>query len=292
MSIAGDPERPIITGRVYNADQSTTNLPFPHPSVKDQHLKNRGQTGAAGDAKELQDTTNFDLPLSGIKTFSIPTTDAGGKELSKRFHLLRFSDKRDHEQYLIRSQHRLDITAFDKRFESIGSDRHLTVGGKTPPPPGPPAIGGTYFAKIFQHYHLHVGDPAFPDDSGNRFTRIEQDDQIAVVQDSLQDIGGNWSTSVGGQMTVNAMGLEGTIVLNASFNITLMVGPSSIVITPLGISITGPVINLVAPAILSTVPVVPIGAATLPPGIPIPPLVTKPTDPTAADPGDTLTPPD
>jgi uncharacterized protein involved in type VI secretion and phage assembly len=289
----GDPERPVITGRLYNADQGTTNLPFPHPSVKDQHLKNPGQTGpTAAGAKELKDTTNFDLLLSGIKTFSIPTTDGDGKELPKRFHLLRFSDKRDHEQYLIRSQHRLDITAFDKRFESIGSDRHLTVGGKTPPPPGPPTIGGTYFAKIFKHYHLHVGDPEFPDESGNRFTRIEQDDQIAVVQDSLQDIGGNWSTNVGGQMTVNAMQLEGTIVLNASFNITLMVGPSSIVITPLGISITGPVINLVAPAILSTVPVVPVGAATLPPGIPIPPLVTKPTDPTAADPGDTLTPPE
>jgi uncharacterized protein involved in type VI secretion and phage assembly len=279
----GDPERPIITGRLYNADQGTTNLPFPDAGVNDTEIKN---------LSELPATRKFDLPLSGIKTFSIPTTGKDGKALPKRFHLLRFSDKRDKEQYLIRSQHRLDITAFDKRFESIGSDRHLTVGGKTPPPPGPPSIGGTYFAKVFQHYHLHVGDPAFPDDSGNRFTRIEQDDQIAVVQDSQQDIGGNWSTNVGGQMTVNAMKLEGTIVLNASFNITLMVGPSSIVITPLGISITGPVINLVAPAILSTVPVVPIGAATLPPGIPIPPLVTKPTDPTAADPGDTLTPPE
>jgi hypothetical protein len=108
----------------------------------------------------------------------------------------------------------------------------------------------------------------------------------------LQDIGGNWSTNVGGQMTVNALKLEGTIVLNASFNITLMVGPSSIVITPLGISITAPVINLVAPGILSTTPVVPVGAAALPPGIPIPPFVTKPTDPTPADPGDTLTPPE
>ena len=44
--------------------------------------------------------------------------------------LSSFSDKRDCEQFLIRAQHRLDITAFDKRYESIGSDRHLTVGGK------------------------------------------------------------------------------------------------------------------------------------------------------------------
>jgi uncharacterized protein involved in type VI secretion and phage assembly len=35
----GDPDRPIITGRVYNADKGTTNLPFPDKSVKDLQLK-------------------------------------------------------------------------------------------------------------------------------------------------------------------------------------------------------------------------------------------------------------
>jgi uncharacterized protein involved in type VI secretion and phage assembly len=291
--IAGDPERPIITGRVYNADTGPTNLPFPEPSVEKTVLKNRGDNNVK-DAKELPETQKSNPLLSGIKTQSIPTTgkENDGSPFKPRFHLLRFYDKRNHEQYLIRSQHRLDITALEKRYESISSDRHLTVGGKQPPPPGPPAIGGSYFAKVFQHYHLHVGDPDFPAESGNRITLIEQNDEIKIVKDSGQSIGGNWSADVGGQATINAMGPVGTIVLNAAFNITLMVGASSIVITPAGISITAPVINLVAPAILSTVPVVPMGAAALPPGIPIPPEVQKPTDPTAADPGDTLTPPE
>ena len=291
--IAGDPERPIITGRVYNADTGPTNLPFPEPSVEKTVLKNRGDNSAK-DAKELPETQKSNPLLSGIKTQSIPTTgkENDGSPFKPRFHLLRFYDKRDHEQYLIRSQHRLDITALEKRYESISSDRHLTVGGKQPPPPGPPAIGGTYFAKVFQHYHLHVGDPDFPADSGNRITLIEQNDEIKIVKDFGQSIGGNWSADVGGQATINAMGPAGTIVLNAALNITLMVGASSIVITPAGISITAPVINLVAPAILSTVPVIPAGAAPLPPGIPIPPDVQKPTDPTPADPGDTLTPPE
>ena len=287
--IAGDPERPIITGRVYNADKSTTNLPFPHPTVETTHLKNRGDNGVSG-AEELQNTVRFNPLLSGVKTWSIPTTKADGSAEDTRFQLLRFSDKRDHEQYLIRAQHRLDITAFDKRYESIHSDRHLTVGGKRTS--APPGIAGDYIAHVFRHYHLHVGDPGFPFQSGNRLAKIEQNDEVTVGRDSIQVTGGNWSVSVGGQATIAALGLPGTIVATAALNITLMVGASSIVITPAAISITAPVINLVAPAILSTVPVVPLGAAPLPPAIPMLEIAQPLTDPTAADAGDKLTPPD
>lgn len=263
----GDPERPLITGRLYNADKGTTNLPFPDNSVKDTTIDK---------LSALPATQKFDLPLSGIKTWSIPTTDGSGNPLPARFHLLRFSDKRNHEQYLIRSQHRLDITAFQKRYESIHSDRHLTVGGKwTNPSPG---IAGDYIAHVFKDYHLHVGDASHPTDSGNRTTLIEQNDQIKIVKNSEQAVGANWSTSVGGQATIDANGLGGVIVLNATTNITLTVGASSIVITPASIAITSPMVL--------------INSGGPPPKPPIGPNVPKPQDPTPADPGDTLTPPD
>ena len=264
----GDPERPVITGRLYNADKGTTNLPFPDNSVKDTTVDK---------LSDLPKTQKFDLPLSGLKTWSIPTTDSSGNPLPARFHLLRFSDKRNHEQYLIRSQHRLDITAFHKRYESIHNDRHMTVGGKwTNPAPG--GIVGDYIAHVFKDYHLHVGDPAHPTDSGNRVTLIEQNDQIHVVKDSEEAVGGNWSTSVGGQATLDANGLAGKIVLNATTNITLTVGASSIVITPAAIAITSPMVL--------------INSGGPPPAPPIDPNVPAPKDPIAADPGDTLTPPD
>ena len=104
----GDPDRPIITGRVYNADRGTTNLPFPDPGQKDTQLDK---------LSKLPSTASRDLPLSGIKTWSVPTNDGSGNPLPTRFHLLRFSDKRDKEQYLIRSQRRLDITAFGSRYK-------------------------------------------------------------------------------------------------------------------------------------------------------------------------------
>ena len=90
-------------------------------------------------------------------------------------------------------------------------------------------------------------------------------------------IGGNWSTSVGGQATVDANGLGGTIVLNATTNITLTVGGSSaIVITPATIAITSPMVL--------------INSGGPPPKPPIAPSVDPPKDPAAADPGDTLIP--
>jgi uncharacterized protein involved in type VI secretion and phage assembly len=263
----GDPDRPVIIGRLYNADRGTTNLPFPDPAQKDTQIDK---------LSKLPATASFDQPLSGIKTWSIPTTDGSGKPLPTRFHLLRFSDKRGKEQYLIRSQHRLDITAFEKRYESIHSDRHLTVGGKWDKPS--PGIAGDYIAHVFRDYHLHVGDASHPSDSGNRTTLIEQKDAIQVKKDSDHAIGGNWSTSVGGQATIDANGLAGKIVLNATTNITLTVGGSSIVITPATIAITSPMVL--------------INSGGPPPAPPIDPAVSPPKDPTAADPGDTLTPPE
>jgi type VI secretion system secreted protein VgrG len=260
----GDPERPVITGRLYNADRTTTNLPFPDASVNGTQLNK---------LTDLPNTVTSNPPLSGIKTWSIPTTDGGGTPLPTRFQLLRFSDKRDSEQFLIRAQHRIDITAFDKRYESIGSDRHLTVGGKKDG-----EIGGDYIAKVYRHYYLHVGDPELPTQSGNRITLLEQNEEIQIKKDANQAIGGNWSTSVGGQATVDANGPGGTIVLDATTNISLTVGASSIVITPSAIAITAPMVL--------------INSSGPRPATPIDPQVDPPQEPTAADPGDTLTPPE
>jgi uncharacterized protein involved in type VI secretion and phage assembly len=278
----GDPERPVIVGRLYNADRGNTNLPFPDPAIKDVQIDT---------LSDLPATAKFDLPLSGIKTMSIPTTDNDGRPLKPRFHVLRFSDKREHEQFLIRSQHRLDITALQSRYESIGADRHLTVGGKNPDAI-PPQIAGDYIAHVFQDYHLHVGDADFPNTSGNRFTRIEQSDRTEVMKDCEQSVGGNWSTFASGQATLSASAPGGKVVLWAGDSITLTVGASSIVIGLAGISITAPSINLVSPAIVSTTPVVPAGAVSLPPALPNFPAPPPPKDPAPADPGDKLTPPE
>jgi len=87
--LEGDPDRPLITGRVYNADQT---VPYALP---DEQTK------------------------STLKSMS--SKGGGG------FNEIRFEDKKDSEQVFIHGQKDLDIRIEHDRKEWIGEDRHLIV---------------------------------------------------------------------------------------------------------------------------------------------------------------------
>ncbi|HLJ50219.1 MAG TPA: type VI secretion system tip protein TssI/VgrG [Bryobacteraceae bacterium] len=87
--LEGDPDRPIITGRVYNADQ------MPPYTLPDQKTK------------------------STIKSYS--SKGGGG------FNEIRFEDKKGSEQIFINAQKNQDIRVGADHMESIGHDTHLTV---------------------------------------------------------------------------------------------------------------------------------------------------------------------
>ncbi len=87
--LEGDPDKPIITGRVYNADHMP---PYELPKEKTK---------------------------STIKTLS----SKGGKG----FNEIRFEDLKGKEQIFIHGEKNLDIRVKNDRFETIGHDRHLVV---------------------------------------------------------------------------------------------------------------------------------------------------------------------
>jgi uncharacterized protein involved in type VI secretion and phage assembly len=117
--IDGDPDRPLITGRVYNAAH----------------------------------TPPFDLPKfrlrSGIKTRTVPLkTDEKAK-----FHLMRFDDTGGKEQLLLRSQGRTDVTSFGTYYETVLSSLHSRIGGKNP---DTGESGGSLFVTVGGEYDQHV----------------------------------------------------------------------------------------------------------------------------------------
>ncbi len=89
--IVGDPDRPIITGRVYNG------LNTPPYSLPDEKTK------------------------STLKTISVP--DTGGT------NELRFEDKAGKEQVFIHAEKDMDTRVKDKNREFSGGSRHLIVSG-------------------------------------------------------------------------------------------------------------------------------------------------------------------
>jgi type VI secretion system secreted protein VgrG len=87
--LEGDPDRPIITGRVYNADN-------PPP---------------------------YDLPTNQtMSTIKSNSSKGGGG-----FNEFRFEDKKGSEQIFIHGEKNLDIRVKNDRFENILNNRHLVV---------------------------------------------------------------------------------------------------------------------------------------------------------------------
>ena len=117
--IGGDPDRPIVVGRVYNAVHKP---PF---ELKKYRLQ------------------------SGIKTRSVPL---GEKEKDK-FHMLRFDDTDGSEQVLVRSQRRLDIRAFGSTYETTSGNRNAIIGWKDP---DSDKQGGDFDITIGNDYQVHV----------------------------------------------------------------------------------------------------------------------------------------
>ncbi|MDD5763426.1 MAG: type VI secretion system tip protein TssI/VgrG [bacterium] len=87
--LEGDPDRPLITGSVYNADQMP---PYELP------------------AEKTKSTTKTDSSIGG-----------------KGFNEIRFEDKKDEEQVFVHGQRNLDVRIEKDAMEWIGQDRHLIV---------------------------------------------------------------------------------------------------------------------------------------------------------------------
>ena len=85
--LEGDPDRPIVTGRVYNAD----NMP------------------------------PYELPAH--KTMS--TLKSNSSKEAQGFNEIRFEDKKDEEQIFVFAQRNQDVRVQKDCFEWIGNDRHL-----------------------------------------------------------------------------------------------------------------------------------------------------------------------
>ncbi|MFO1158070.1 MAG: type VI secretion system tip protein TssI/VgrG [Reyranellaceae bacterium] len=115
----GDPDRPLITGRVYNAAH---NYPLDLPKFR---LR------------------------SGIKTRIVPLA-TGDKA---KFHMMRFDDTAGKEQLLLRSQGRTDVTSFGTYYETVHADLHSAIGGKNP---DTGKSGGSMFVTVGGEHDQHI----------------------------------------------------------------------------------------------------------------------------------------
>ena len=96
--LEGDPDRPLITGSVYNGNNA---LPF---------------IDKGSPAMPLQ-------TQSGIKTHSTPNGSASN------CNIIRFEDKKGSEDLLIHAEATMHNSVEGSQFITVGGDRHITTGG-------------------------------------------------------------------------------------------------------------------------------------------------------------------
>lgn len=228
--LEGDPDRPLITGVVYNADQT------PHYKLPDNQTR------------------------SWIKTNSSP----GGKGYNE----IRFEDKADNEQIFINAQRNMDVRVLKDSMEKVIGDRHLIVGDKshenasgnqyeqvfankhlTVMQDQVEKIDGNVSLTIGGKQDIHVtGDRATTLDAaehhhvkGDYNWKVDKKVSRTVGGDEHVKISGAYALESGGAVYIKA---KDTLILEAGMQLSLKVGGNFVDIGPAGVSITGTMVNI------------------------------------------------
>jgi type VI secretion system secreted protein VgrG len=117
----GNPDRPVIVGSVYNAEQMPPYL---------------------GDAPDRAHRN--DPKVSGIKTCSTPGGDG--------FNELRFDDTKGNEQVFLHAERDMDVRVRNDSRQSVGGGRHVRIGGASQE-----TVGGNYALDAGDEIHIKAG---------------------------------------------------------------------------------------------------------------------------------------
>jgi type VI secretion system secreted protein VgrG len=227
--LEGDPDRPIITGRVYN---NTAMPPY--------------------------------LPATPTRsTFKSNSSKGGGG-----FNEIRFDDLKGSEQIFIHGEKDQDVRIKNDAKEWIGNDRHLVVKqnqlekveadkhslvkgdflSETDGDRGDTVKGGR-FAEVDGDDHLTVkgvqnvqitGDVSL-EGSGNINQKADQKLSIQSGQDFHEKAGQNYALAAGQNIHLKG---GTTVVIEAGTQLSLKVGGNYVDIGPSGVSINGTMVNI------------------------------------------------
>jgi type VI secretion system secreted protein VgrG len=225
--LEGDPDRPIITGRVYNDVQ----------------------------------VVPYKLPDMGTRTTFRTSSSTGGG--TAHYNELRFEDKTGSEQVFVRGEKDYDTRILNDTREWIGNNSSLMVvkdqmekvtGDKHL------QIAGSQFEKVTTDQHLQVKGDQYEKVTGDVHLKIGGKQSEKITGDVDHHISGNWNQktdeTVSIQAGMNMYEKSGqnwaheagqaihlkagmTVVIEAGMQLSLKAGSNFIDIGPSGIAISG-----------------------------------------------------
>ncbi|MDP9152488.1 MAG: type VI secretion system tip protein VgrG [Myxococcota bacterium] len=239
--LEGDPDRPIVTGRVYNA----SNMP------------------------------PYDLPKNGTQSGVKSRSTKGGA--IPNFNEIRFEDRKGHEEFHVQAERNQSTLVKANQTVSVGADRTLSVGANETISVG--AKRATTVAKkdtvVLQDEHeitvskkvtqTYEDDQVFTlagaqttDIGKDKTEHVKQTYDLTTDQQFKLTQGGTTLTFQSNQVALDAAGAitvtrgpakltiddSGQVKLSTPTGITFECGPNTITMSPSGIELKGPQIAL------------------------------------------------
>jgi type VI secretion system secreted protein VgrG len=220
--LEGDPDQPIIVGRVYNGEQMP---PYGLPG--------------SGVVSGLKSQTHKG---SGYNELSMD--DTAGKEKITIHGQYDMNTTVEHDQTDVIHNNRTTTIDVDDT-ESVGSNQSITVGADQTESVGAnrktdigsndtESVGGNQETSIGGNQTLEVGGNRTASTGGNEALDVGGNHTISVGGNQTFEVGGNQSITVGGNQTIEA---TGPISITSAAKITLEAAGSKIEIGPSGVTI-------------------------------------------------------
>ncbi len=178
--LEGDPDRPLIMGRVYNADHT---VPYSLPDQKN---------------------------MSAMKSYS--TKGGGG------FNEIRLDDTKGKEQIFIHGQYNQDIRIKNDRMINIDNCTHLTVGGSDFETIGADRhvqIGGDYLEQVGGSEHFTIGGSVLEVVGGIYYVKAGSEIHLKAGTKVTMEAGAKITLKVGGnfiRIDQSGIYIKGTMV--------------------------------------------------------------------------------
>jgi type VI secretion system secreted protein VgrG len=204
--LEGDPDRPIITGRVYNADNMP---PYALPANKTQSgIKSRSTLGGA--------PSNFNELRFEDKKGSEQVYAQAEKDLAS---LVKNDEDRnvgrDRTTEIGRDE---TVTVGNNRTESVTKQESITIGGDRQE-----TVGKSETVTIGTTRALTVGADELVAVSGKRTDSVAKDETTTVGGNQNLSVGKNQSVNIGGGLTLS-VGKDDTVSVSGNLNVSVSKG--------------------------------------------------------------------